>query len=369
MQSPEGGFYSTQDADSEGEEGKFFVWSLAEVETVLGKELARDFARAYDVTKSGNFEGHNILHEAAPLDEEQRARLAGARKKLWEVRERRVKPGLDDKVLADWNGLILHALAEAGPALAEPRYTEAARRCARFWTGTMLGEGGRLVRVWRRGRKETSALQIDYTSLGLGLVALYQATFELEWLERARRLASTMIELFWDKEGEGFFGTEGGKAELIARTKNPHDGATPSGNSVAAHFLLALHRLTGEDALREHAEKTLRLFREILDDQPGAVLNMAGALQEHLEGPPEIALVARRDDPELERMLTAVHERFLPGAAVAWRAPDVDPPPLVGLLKGKEALAGKATAHVCRNFACELPVTSVEDLVKRLERR
>src|SRR5579872_6142136 len=259
LQSPEGGLLSTQDADSEGEEGKFFVWTTDEVEALLGKD-APDFMKAYDVTKRGNFEGKNILHWVGDGDS---SRFLASRKKLWEVREKRVKPLLDDKVLADWNGLMLRALAEAGPALGEEKWVEAARKCARFWKQTMLAPDGTLERVWRQGKKHTQALQMDYASLALGLAALYQATFEVEWLELALALVRKMNELFWDKEDGGWFATVESK-ELIARTKSPHDGATPSGNSLGVEACYALYRLTGDADLKEKAEKTLHLYREVM---------------------------------------------------------------------------------------------------------
>ncbi len=366
MQASEGGFFSTQDADSEGEEGKFFVWSASEIETLLGAD-AKDFMAAYDVTRRGNFEGHNILHVVQPIDDARRARFEPLRRKLWEVREKRVKPGLDDKVLADWNGLMLHALAEAGSAFDEPRWIDAARRCARFWKDAMLGADGRLRRVWRRGAKHTSALQVDYASLALGLVALYQATFEAEWLELASKLIGTMNELFWDAEDGGWFATEA-KADLVARVKSPHDGATPSGCSLAVLACQAIQRLTGDEGSKERAEKTLRLYRDTFERAPQAVLVMIGALQERNEGPPEVALVAGKDDPELARMLRVVRERFLPGAAVAWREPG-KPSGIVRLLDGKDVRDGRATAHVCRSFACDLPVTTAGELGARLDRR
>ncbi len=363
LQSPEGGLYSTQDADSEGEEGKFFVWTVDEVEALLGKD-APEFMKAYDVTKRGNFEGKNILHWVGDGDS---SRFAASRKKLWEVREKRVKPLLDDKVLADWNGLMLRALAEAGPALGEEQWVEAARRCARFWKETMLAPDGTLERVWRQGKKHTQALQMDYASLALGLAALYQATFEVEWLELASALVRKMNELFWDKEDGGWFATVESK-ELIARTKSPHDGATPSGNSLGVEACQALHRLTGDADLKEKAEKTLHLYREVMERAPQAILVLIGALQEREEGPPEVALVSKRGDPELQKMQKVFHERFLPGAALAWCEPGAAPA-IVKLLEGKAAKDGKATAHVCRNFACELPVTTPEELGKRLDRK
>jgi uncharacterized protein YyaL (SSP411 family) len=375
MQSPEGGFYSTQDADSEGEEGKFFVWGLDEVEEVLGPDAARVFAQAYDVTRRGNWEGKSILHLERPLDDALRARLEASKRKLWEARERRVKPGLDDKVLADWNGLMIHALAEAGPALGETRFVEAARRAARFWTSEMIDAKGRLARVFRAGRKHTSGLQHDYASLALGFAALYEATFEVEWLERALELARVMVELFWDEEEGGFFATEKDAGDLIARTKSPQDGAVPAGNSIAVHALLALHRLTEDPGHRERAEAVFRLFRETMEDAPAAVLYLIGAFQEDLEGPPEIALAARGDDPELAKMLAVVRERFLPGGVVALRdlgATDAEGSralATVKLLEGKDARDGRATAYVCRKFACESPVTSASELAARLDRR
>src|SRR5581483_4321167 len=365
LRSPEGGFYSTQDADSEGEEGKFFVWEPKEIEALLGEDAA-DFMQVYDVTEGGNFEGKSILHPVAPIDEETRDRFEPLKKKLWEAREKRIKPGLDDKVLADWNGLMLHALAEAGAAFGESAWLDAARSAARFWKTSMLAPDGKLLRVWRRGQKHTDALQGDYAALALGLVALYEATFEEEWLTFALALIEKMNALFWDAEEGGWFATESSKKDLIARVKNPHDGATPSGNSLAVLACEAAYRLTGDEGLRERAEKTLRLYREMLENRPQAVLVMVGALQEHLDGPPEVAVVARKDDPARAAMIRAVHERFLPGAALAWKEPGA-PSGVVKLLEGKEAQDGKATAYVCRNFACERPVTSPQELAARLD--
>src|SRR5437899_3075558 len=203
----EGAVCHAQDSVSEGEERKLFAWEPAEANALLGDDAA-DFMRVYDVTERGNFEGKSILHPVVPVDDETRQRFAPLMKKLWEVREKRIKPGLDDKVLADWNGLMLHALAEAGTALGEPSWLDAARSAARFWKEKMKGPGGRLQRVWRRGAKHTDALQVDYASLALGLVALYEATFEVEWLDEALALLKTMNELFWDAEDGGWFATE-----------------------------------------------------------------------------------------------------------------------------------------------------------------
>ncbi|MEZ0227186.1 MAG: thioredoxin domain-containing protein, partial [Planctomycetota bacterium] len=312
LRSPEGGLYSTQDADSEGEEGKFFVWTPDEIRSVLKghpDEDVNDFLKVYDVSDHGNFEHKNILHPVTPVDDETRARFEPLKKALWEAREKRIKPGLDDKVLADWNGLMLHALAEAGTSLQVPEWLDAARGVARFWKDEMRGANGRLQRVWRRGQKHTDALQVDYAALALGYVALYQATFEREWLDHALELLKTMNELFWDPQDGGWFATEATKTDLIARAKSPHDGATPSGNSLGVCASLAAYRLTGDDDLRERAEKTMRLYRENMERQGPAVLVMVGALQEHLEGPPEVALVGKKDDAELAKMLRAVHDR------------------------------------------------------------
>jgi uncharacterized protein YyaL (SSP411 family) len=228
----------------------------------------------------------------------------------------------------------------------------------------MFSPEGRLERVWRQGKKHAAGLQVDYASLALGLVALYQATFSVEWLSLAERLVATMNALFWDDDEGGWFATEV-RGDLIARVKSPHDGATPSGNSLGVLACQAIHRLTGDEDLKARAERALHLYRETLERAPQAVLVMVGALQERDAGPPEIALVAPRGEAELAKMLRVVRERFLPGKALAWSEPGDAAGP-VKLLEGKSSKDGKATAHVCRDFACELPVTSAVELASRL---
>src|SRR5262245_13320941 len=269
MTSPEGPFYSTQDADSEGVEGKFFVWSVQEVEKILGKELAEVFTDVYSVTEEGNWEERNILNcsktpaqnaRLLRIDEGQlRSQLAGARQQLFEVRSRRVWPGRDDKMLTAWNGLMIDAFAQAAQVLDQPSYAETAARAADCILTKMRGADGRLFRTYSSGSQpKLNAYLDDYAYFLNGLVSLYEATFTPRWLESALDLAEMMVEQFWDPEQGGFFFTGKDHESLIARTKDPHDSSVPSGNSMAVTALLRLARMTGRIDLQEKAEATLK---------------------------------------------------------------------------------------------------------------
>src|SRR5712692_3788609 len=293
MTSPEGPFFSSQDADSEGVEGKFYVWSAAEIEDMLGKDLADLFGEVYDVTPSGNWEGHNILNQAKTLDQyarlrkipeaELRASLAQAKKKLLEARSRRVWPGRDEKVLTAWNGLMIDALAQAGMVLEKPAYCDAAARAADFIWSRMRRPDGRLLRTYMAGSEpKLNAYLEDYAFLLNAQVSLYEATHAPHWIERALNLADVMIEQFWDSAGGGFFFTGRDHESLISRTKDVHDSSIPSGNSMAVTALLRLAKLTGKPAFREKADSTLRLFHEPMTASPIAAGQMLVALDFHL---------------------------------------------------------------------------------------
>ncbi|HEX5272215.1 MAG TPA: thioredoxin domain-containing protein, partial [Gemmataceae bacterium] len=302
MTGPDGPFYSTQDADSEGEEGKFFVWSAAEVESVLGPEPAAEFDYVYDVTPEGNWEGHNILHR--PKTYEQCARLlktdeAGlrrrldeARARLFEVRSHRVWPGRDEKVLTAWNGLMIAAFAKAAQALDEPSYAKAAARAADFILRTMRMPDGRLYRTWSHGSApKLNGYLEDYAYFLDALVSVYETTFEPRWVEAALDVARVMVEQFWDEAEGGFFYTGKDHERLIARTKDPHDNATPSGNAMAVTGLLRLAKLTGRADLREKAERTLRLFRGVMEESVMAAAQMLIAYDFDLGPVKEVAVV------------------------------------------------------------------------------
>jgi hypothetical protein len=376
MTQPQGGFYSTQDADSEGVEGKFFVWSEQEILDVLGPEDGRIFSYCYDVTQHGNWEETNILNR--PKSHEQAARILGldpaeltvvldrCKRRLFEVRSQRVWPGRDDKVLAGWNGLMISAMAQAAQTLDEPRYREAARQAADFVLGTMRQPDGGLWHSFKDGRARFNAYLDDYACLIDGLVDVYQATFDALYLDAALELAKRLVSQFHDPEAGGFFYTSHDHEELIARQKDLQDNATPSGNNMAATALLRLGRLASRGDLEELAEGTLRLLAPVARDYASAAGQMLIALDFYLGPTREIAIVPGDAPAEVERVLRAIHQRFLPNKVVAYKpagvADDALPADLQPLLKGKTARSGRTTIYICEHGTCGLPVVGVEGL-------
>jgi hypothetical protein len=315
MTSPAGAFYSTQDADSEGEEGKFYVWSEKEIEAILGDELAPLAKSVFEVTEHGNFEGHNILFRSKT--DEQDARLHGLsleafREKLGKIkcklygeRSKRVWPGRDEKILTAWNGLMVAAFAQAGAVFGVPRYVEAAARAADFLLTRMRDAGGRLYRTAGADQPAKLAGYLeDYAYTADALVTLYEATFDPRWVKAAAELADVMLARFADGKG-GFFYTADDHERLIARTKDLHDGSVPSGNAVAVTALLRLAALTGRDDYRRHAEKTLRTYHTLMADHPSAAGQMLAALDFHLGPVDEVAVVGPAG-PDVDRVLRAV---------------------------------------------------------------
>jgi len=377
MTGPDGAFYSTQDADSEGVEGKFYVWSAAEIENILGKELADLFCEVYDVTPGGNWEGHNILNQAKTLDQyarlrkipeaELRASLDQAKKKLLEIRNRRVWPGRDEKALTAWNGLMIDALAQAAMVLDKPAYQEAAGQAANFILTRMRGPDGRLLRTYLAGSEpKLNAYLEDYAFLLNALVSLYEADHAPRWIESALNLADVMIEQFWDPANGGFFFTGRDHEPLIARTKDPHDSSIPSGNSMAVTGLLRLAELTGRKALREKAEQTLQLFHGLMAELPSAAGQMLIALDFHL-GPVEgFAVIGDPENTDTRRVLHAIHGRFRPNKVLAVNSTkDSARDALIPLLAGKKSL-GEVTTYICKDFACQTPLVGTEAVEKEL---
>jgi uncharacterized protein YyaL (SSP411 family) len=373
MTSPEGAFYSTQDADSEGEEGKFFVWSVREVEEVLGKEDAETFNYVYDVTTDGNWEGKNILHrqktdgqDARLLHLEEgalRDLLARAKRKVFEAREKRVKPGRDEKVLTAWNGLMLDALAQAGAVLEEPKYLAAAARASEYLLGKMRGSDGRLLRTaGAGGEAKLNGYLEDYSFVINALASLYEATFEVRWIIAALDLTRVMIDQFWDPEEGGFFYTGRDHERLIVRNKDPQDNAIPSGNSVAVTALLRLAELTGREDLRDQAVQSLQLFRGLMAEHPMAAGQMLMALDFHLGPAQEFVVVGDPAKEETRRVLRAIRSGYRPNKVVALKT-DNEAEREVPLLRGKMA-AGGVTTYVCENLACQAPVVGAEAVEK-----
>ena len=385
MVSPEGGFYSTQDADSEGQEGKFFLWTLAQVGELLASEEASPFAAYYGVTPQGNFReggpGASILH--AERDLASVARTAGVspeqlsgvlvrgRAALFAAREGRVKPARDEKILVEWNGLMIEALAEAGAVLDRTDYVEAARRAASFVLERMAGQaapaGIRLVRSFRDGQAHLNAYLEDYAALALGPLRLYEATFELRWLETASKLAHALLERFLDPQGGGFFQTGVDHERLIVRRKDFIDSAVPSGNSLAADLFLRLAVLLERPEYAAHATGVLRLMADAMAAQPAAFGRMLCALDFHLNPGQEIAIVGVPGAADTLALLVEVRRRYLPNSVLALRAPaDETAAARVPLLAGRGQVDGRATAYVCRNYVCRLPATDPAALAEQL---
>ncbi len=378
MTGASGGFYSTQDADSEGVEGKFFVWTPQEIKQHLGEDLGALFCRYYDVTPAGNWEGKNILHvvddmetvaaefglSVAGLEE----KLAEARTRLFSVREQRVKPARDEKVLAAWNGLMLRALAEAGAALARPDYLQAARRNADFLLRAMRDERGRMLRTWKDGEARLAGYLEDYTVVAEGLIALYQVDWQPRWLRAADELLQQVHAHFWDDNDGGAFHTADDHEQLIVRRKDFFDNAEPSGNSAYAGAALRLARLLDKPDYVARSESIFRLMRQPLINQPSGFGHLLSALDFYLRPSREIAIVGDMDDPATTALRQAVFDRFLPDAVIAGMAPDDKAAQeLVPFLRQRTLVHGRPAAYVCQNYTCRLPVTTAQELAAQLE--
>ena len=349
LRSPEGGLYSAEDADSEGEEGKFYVWRHDELVDVAGAEAAA----WYGATKAGNFEGANILHRPVRGDLLRPPAVEEARRRLFEVREKRARPGLDDKVLTEWNAMFVSALAEAGAALGRTDWVASAVETGEFLVASLRRQDGRWLRSWQRdGGARHLAYAVDHAWLVDCFVRLSEATGQARWISEARAAADALVALFADPDGPGFFTVGSDGEQLIVRQKDLFDGATPSANAVAAHALLRLSALTGE---RSHAEPAVALVSSMADlmrEHPSAFTHLVAAADLHGRGMSEIVVAGDRPD-----LVAAVHARYLPDAVLAWGEPYPSP-----LWEGRSP----GHAYVCRDFACRLPAATVDDLVAQL---
>ncbi len=368
MRDPAGGFHSAEDADSEGEEGLFYVWRPAEVRAVLGEERGARFCEVYDVTEAGNFEGNNILN--LPRTIEQTARLRGwpldelllelrqSREELLAARGQRVRPGKDDKVLVCWNGLVIDALARAARAFDEPRYLEAALQAARF-CHDQLWHDGRLLHSWRAGRASLQAYLDDYAALANALLSLFEASGRAEWLTWSLELIDQMLERFADPAGGALFYTAHDHERLITRAKDLQDGSIPSGNSLAATALARAAHFTGHDRYREVATQIVRAAVGLMEQHPAAAGQMLVAADLLLGPVVEIVAVAPDASPATRQALRHVHQRYLPRAILV--------PPLAGasapsalqpLLQDRTPRNGETTFYICQNRTCQEPVTA-----------
>ncbi|MFQ5413023.1 MAG: thioredoxin domain-containing protein [Phycisphaerae bacterium] len=375
LQDQRGGFYSSRDADSEGQEGKFYVWRKQEIDALLSPDDAPLFGAYYNVTERGNWHrGLNILHvtttdaafarDHGMTTDQWRDRLQRMRSAVRAARARRVPPALDDKILVEWNGLLITSLARAYRILDEPRYRDAARRAADFILSDMV-VGGRLHRVHRRGKTYNAALATDYTNFVEALITLYETTFERKYLDAAERLHDTFVAHFRDPEGRGFFYTANDAETLLVRSKNPRDGVVPSGNSVAALNALRLSILLGRPELRTLAEDTMRAMQPML--QRGALARMQWAVLFYHDHPREIAIVGDPGDPATNALITQVYRGYIPNKVVALATPsDAARDDALPLLQRKKLIDGKPAAYVCRNYLCGRPVTTPADLATQL---
>jgi uncharacterized protein YyaL (SSP411 family) len=358
MRGPEGGFYSALDADSEGEEGRFYVWTLEELQQVLGEE-AEAIAAYYGVAEVGDFEGKSILHLPGGAAAPEPEGLDAARQALCEARAERVRPGLDDKRLASWNALMLGALAVVGAALGREDYLDAARGCAEFVLRDLRDDAGQLLRTYKDGEGRLNAYLEDHAFLLEALLTLYEATFERRWFDEAMALADTTISRFGDPERGGFFSTSDDHEELIARRKEIGDHPIPSGNSAAALGLLRLEALTGERRYGEHAEGVLRLFAKAAPRQPDAFAHLLRALDFQLAPTKEVALIGE-DLAELSAVVRSGHR---PHLVLAGGPEGSKAPPL---LSDRSIIEAKPTAYVCEHFACRAPTTDADILASLL---
>jgi len=383
MRDQAGGFHSSQDADSEGEEGKFYLWTAEELRGILGDEAGALMCRFWGVTDHGNFEGKNILH--ARLSEEEFAkannlnrsefcrRLEAARQKLFEVRASRVRPGKDDKILASWNALAVSAFARGYQVLGDVRYLEAAQEAARFVLTSMRQPDGRLFRTYRQGHKpQLNAYLDDYAFMLVALIDLYEADFNPYWIRQARSLKVALKEQFWDNKNGGFYFIARDHERLILRSKVANDGSIPSGNAMAALGLLRLADLTGDSEAAELARRTMKWLAPTLAEGRASSSQMLCAIDYFLTPRQELALIGPANDPALKQVLTVVRRQFQPYRVVAHcEDPQVpeDVARLIPLLAGKSSLDGRPRFFLCRNFSCQAPETDAEKFIAALNLR
>ena len=376
MTSPEGGFYSAEDADSEGEEGLFYVWKPGEVLEHLGEEEGGLFCRFYNITLEGNFEkGLSIPHitetvesfaatEAMPA-ETLRVRLEESRKRLFELREQRIRPLRDDKIVSGWNGLMIAALARSYQALRDPGVLHAARGSADFVLANMRGDGGRLYRRYREGDLAVPGFLEDYSFLVWGLIELYEADFEARYLEEALALTDAMIDLFLDRSAGGFHFSGRDAEQQISRSKDIYDGATPSGNSVAIMNLLRLERMTGRADLRKTAEKAIKAFSSRVESNPTGFTHFLSACGFSLGPSHEIIVAGDYEDQDAVEMLRTLQQAFIPNKVLLFRGKaggprDIDE--ISGFAGEMGPIPDQAKVYWCEDFTCREPITSVEEL-------
>jgi uncharacterized protein YyaL (SSP411 family) len=376
MTDARGGFYAAQDADSEGEEGKFFVWRPDEVHAVLSAEHAGLVVSHFGIKPHGNFEhGTTVLEAVVPVarlaherglpEETVERELLAARRALFDAREKRVKPGRDDKILAGWNGLMIRGLAFASRVFGRPEWARLAAGAADFVLSGMW-KGTRLVRSYEEGRGRIDGFLEDYGDLAAGLTALYQATFEVKYLEAASALVRRAVELFWDPQKQAYLSAQKGQKDLVVAAYSLFDNAYPSGASTLTEAQVALAALTGDKSHLEQAERYLSRMRQPIEDNPMGYGYLALVADAFLDGAAGVTFAGSRE--QVAPLLTAANRAFAPTFAFGWKEQGATVPPLLKeLFEGREPVAGQGAAYVCRGFACERPLTDAHELVQRLQ--
>jgi uncharacterized protein YyaL (SSP411 family) len=367
MTDPKGGFYSTQDADSEGIEGKYYLWTQKEIAEVAGEKHSRIINDYFGITAEGNFEGQNILHVASDLMPEAAGIIEQAKASLLKRREQRVKPGRDDKILASWNGLMLASLAEATCVLDRRDYLAAAVTNGSFLLNSMVA-GGYLRHTYKDGVSKIDGYLEDYALVIEGFLGLHQATFCGDWLRQAIGLAEAMIEQFWSESASTLYDTNERQQDLFIRPRNIYDTSLPSGSSAATSVLLKLAVLTGNERFQQIASQSLRSMRDFMERHPFGFANWLCALDFYLSAPKEIAIIGPRNSPETSELLRALYAVWLPNKVIAACDPD-DPTRLseLKLLENRQLINNQPTVYICERYTCKTPVTDSASLVVLLK--
>ncbi|MGF7059632.1 thioredoxin domain-containing protein [Brassicibacter mesophilus] len=372
MTSQDGGFYSAEDADSEGEEGKFYVWDVEEIEKVLDEEESDVFYDYYNMVPTGNFEGKNIPNligkdlDEIEKDVDLKAKLNEMRKRLFEYRKKRIHPYKDDKILASWNGLMIAALSYAGRAFENNTYIDAAKKSIDFIFKNLINQKGRLLARYRDGEAAYLAYLDDYAFLVWGLIELYQATFEIQYLMKALELNRDMIRLFWDEKGGGLYLYGKDSEQLIVRPKEVYDGAIPSGNSVAALNMLRLSKITGNEELGDKANQMFKTFGGNIKENPSSYSYFLKAFLYANISTKEVVIAGRKDDKDVKLMISSFNKLFLPFSSIVINDGNKDLYEIAPFVQGQQMIDNKATAYVCQNFTCNIPTTDVKKFVDLL---
>ena len=373
MTDAKGGFYSAEDADSEGEEGLFYIWTIQELQSIIGEEDTQFIQNIFNLTPEGNFKdeasgqstGKNIFHLKTPIsNSKDLKKISQIREKIFHVREKRIHPLKDDKILTDWNGLMIAAMTKAGVAFQDNVLIESAEKSAKFIFNNLMDKNGRLQKRYRKGKSGLDAHLDDYAFFVWGLLELYEATFKIEYLKNAIQLSDIMVSEFWNESSGGFYLGSDQTEKLIVRAMTGYDGAIPSGNSIAAMNLLKLTRITGEIKWAEMADKIFKVFSNEINKVPSGYTSMVTAFLFEYDHPKEIVVVGSGSDPATQDALTRMKSEYIPGKILLFKDTDQLSPGLSPLAKWtatQETIDDKVTFYVCQDFACKIPTTDIKE--------